>query len=556
MNNEQILPLLLVLIIFVYLSIYTLPINIHGDGKWHTLISKKITETGSILSHHPYQIMSSNENDITFYPITYPLVFHVMGSLFYMMGEDMAVKLSSPFFGALIALFIYLIFKDTNKYIGFFSALFAIILNGNRFIMVPLMEQYLLFAMVSSIYSLGSYFKTRNTIYILLTGLFLGLLISIKMQGMYLSAIVLFYIFLKFGYEAIKNRSIQKTKAFALLLFILVLISSIPLYDQIERNGTFGFVPGSGFSNFIPDSLKTLMPSFLDSKYPEDPIAQEVRIIRVGYWPEEMTLSQSFQQFILFPRFYNMALSKTYLQNTYLWMLIFSILLLFGFQYLFKKDRNIPFLLLLLFISEIVISSIFTTRAFQYHVVGISILAIFSMAGLFKIGSLIRALPYRKMIVPFILLFLITNLTTGYTIFIHETLWKNEGRETDYHLYAYKQMGEFVKSSTPKDAIFLAAETNFKYYCERNAIWINEGGGAKIPTIFSTDDQNGAIKWLKHYNIHYIFIDKGQTQRNGLYDYIPPHGLLDYIDKSPYFKKLYSYPPKEEILILYEVVYE
>jgi hypothetical protein len=79
---------------------------------------------------------------------------------------------------------------------------------------------------------------------------------------------------------------------------------------------------------------------------------------------------------------------------------------------------------------------------------------------------------------------------------------------------------------------------------------INELGGHDIPKIYSANSPEEAIEYLKEYNITYIWISQLQID-TGIYEWIPRHGLLDFIDFAPqYFQKVYQ----NDLIRIYQVL--
>jgi len=240
-------------------------------------------------------------------------------------------------------------------------------------------------------------------------------------------------------------------------------------------------------------------------------------------------------------------------------MVIFVFIFVLGCQYLFRQDKKMFSIILYSFIVDFSTAYLFPGNIYQYHVYGITTLSILLFSGLYGMLFLHRKLavkagfslhPLFKALWIILLLLLFLNLSYGYSTFIHQPYYQNSGRQADRYVSAYERMGNFIQRNTPEDAIFLAAETNFGYYCRRNHLWISEGGGSKIPLIFRSNDPNEALRWLNYYNVDYILINRDQTERFGVSDYIPRQGLLEYLDKSDYFVKMYEV---DNLLTLYKV---
>ena len=548
-NLERSIPFALLIGVFIFTSLYTTSSNIHGDGLIHTVFAREIIKTGDLLQYDPYSIVVIDGVEIINYPVYYPQTAHVMMALFYMLGGDELLKYFSPFFAALTSLYIYLLLRPVNKFGAFFASISGIILNSPRFIMTPLIEQPLLFAMMSSLYFYYMFLKKQNRRDLLLAGLFLGLTLAIKQQGFYFIA-VLFVCGALIGiYKESKktNRNEMKLLERFVFIFIIVvalLVSSAPLIDQIQRNGILMVVHGHS------------IPPFLESKYHSDSEAIQITRNRLGYQFNYESPIESLNVYFLQPLYYNHALSflRNETKNAVLWGILFSILFAFGIIYMFKKDKLLSSLIVFIFGVVVTFSYLTNTYYLQYHNIGVVILGMCLSLGLFYIKNVIKALKIHRMVTPLTILVVITAVTCSYINEIHQPLWKHSGRYDDDHLNAYKKMGDYVQKNTPKEAIFLTSDTGFKFYSERRTVWVSEWGNAKVPLIFETENEEEALYWLAYYNISYIFIDQRQTMREGLNDYISPHGLLKYIESSPHFRKMYSNPNKET-LMLYKVLY-
>ncbi|HEC92199.1 MAG TPA: hypothetical protein ENI51_04270, partial [Candidatus Atribacteria bacterium] len=530
-NENHILPLVLFIGIFSFVSFYTLSANIHGDSKMHILFAKEIVKHGNLLQYSPYEVFMRSDGELTNIPIYYPLTTHTTIALFYMIGGEEVLKFFSPFFAALTALFIYFLLKHINKYGAFFVAIFAIVLNSPRFMMTPLLEQSLLFAMVASLYYYYTFLRKLNKKYLLLAGLFLGVTLAIKQQGLYFFTIIFIHCISVGIYKKIKKNETKLLKQFVLMIVITSVVCSGPLIDQMQRNGVL-----------IQLNYKFNIPPFLESQFPADLEAvRELHEIK-GYSIDYKTLLEIFPVYLLHPFYYNHSV-EILKQHDILqflgYLLINSFLFTIGLIFIYRNDKMLSFLLIIIFITTMFVTYITDTFPIQYNNIGVAILSICLLFGLFGMKNVIRNLKIRKIVVSLIILISVITIVNSYVTEVHEPLWKNPGRYDDYYLNAYKKMGEYVQNNTPKDAIFLTGGgigTAFCYYSERRSLWITEFGNAKVPLIFKTKNEEEALHWLEYYNISYIFIDMRQTTCRGVNDYIPLQGLLDYVDSSSHFK--------------------
>lgn len=540
------LPLILVIIVFFYLTVYVLPANIHGDGKFHTLYAREIVDTGRLPEHEPYSLVPAADETVHL-PINYPLSSHTLMALFYMIGGETALKFFSPILGMLVALFVYLLLRPISKHGALAAGLFTVILNSQRFIMVPLMEQLLLFGMVASLYFYYLLIKKRQKRYILLTGLFLGLVLATKQQGLVFFGAILAHAIFTGVYRKARDGDFGLLKLVAPILIIAAIVSSGPLLDQLDRNGV------------IVEEGSLTIPPFSTPKVPIDDEAYDEVLEITGYDIVYDSPLETLGAYLLHPFWYSSALGflrDNAIIGSFLCFLM-ALLFLAGTRYLFRKDKLLLSLVSSVFLVEVLATYFTDTRPFQYHNIGLATLGIILVFGLLGVAESARfpnVTKFARLALPS--LFVIGTLT-GY-IATHAAEWNDSGRYEDYYLKAYQEMGDFVSNSAPEDAVFLTgggAGTAFQYYSRRQTSWITEWGGAKIPSIFEAEDEEEALFWLKYYNIDYVFIDTRQTTWFGLSDYIPAHGLLDYIDDSSHLKKVYGAYPDDEILKLYKVIY-
>jgi hypothetical protein len=141
----------------------------------------------------------------------------------------------------------------------------------------------------------------------------------------------------------------------------------------------------------------------------------------------------------------------------------------------------------------------------------------------------------------------------GYINYVYP-LWGQSGRESDSQLEGYKRIGNYVQTHTPSDAIFLAAETSFRYYAQRDIVWLNESIGDTVYDVISTSSDKDAIDGLRKLKASYVVINREQIQRRGVNDYLPPDGLVAYIDHSRYFTKVYDAFNNKQ-LVVYKINY-
>jgi len=534
------LPLaLLCCLVFAYICVFVLPNNIHDDGMANGLLAKEIATTGDLLEHRPYHVMDASGGEVQYMPIAYPQTSHLAMALFYLIGEETFLEFFSPLFAVLTALFVYLLLSQVNRPVAFLAALVAVVINTDRFTMVPLVEQPLLALAVMSLYFYHRLLRTRQVRYVLLTALFLGLCVASKQQGLLVLATILSHGVCVAVYEYVKRKDLHVLKLIMSMLAVVTIIAFIPLFDQVDRNGTLDYVPG-----------ESALP-FLESNFPVDPEAEAIHEELIGYWPSYSSVFGVLKQYFLYPIRYTSGGAGGAIAIALLCLV--SVCLVFSVAYLYGRDRALLSILLLVLLAEVIVTYLTDTPVHQYHVVGLSVYAILLVAGLR--GAWGAARPWVGKRLAVIGAAALASALIAAPLVIYYPPWDNSGRYNDYYLEAFSQMGAYARENTPEDALFIAANEGFMYYAERDALWLNEGGGAKVPLIFSTDDESEALLWIRDYGVDYVFIDMRQLDRAGLFDYIPGCGLLDYIDSSSHFQEVCSVRPDGEALILYRIIW-
>lgn len=532
-HKKNIIPFLLLIGVFIFVSLYTTTTNIHGDGLLHTYFAREIVESQNLLPHYPHNIMESDSKGIIYMPISYPQLAHVSMSLFYLVGGELALKFISAFFAAIVSLFVYLLFRDISKFIAFSCGLLVIIINSQRFIgLNPLMEPILLFGTISSIYYYHKYFKTFAIKDLVLTALFLGFTASIKQQGMIVCFLIFAHAIATLIYQISEPKKVKvlSFKCITLIFLIFLFVAFGPISEQIIRNGTIDFAPTG--SNRIP---------YFEPKYIINSEAYENLDQWLGpnYWPKYTSLFHIVKTYTLWPLYYNQSVYAVNATN--IWIYIPLILIIFGIRYLYVKDKMLLSILLFLFIAEILTTYLVQTPIGAYHVIGLGITSMFIPMGLLTLTNNFAKFNQRRVKI-FAAVVLVLLIVPPYVQFVHMPLWGNSGRIDDTTLNGYENLSVFVhESDIPNDSIFLGAL--FRYYLNRDQIWLNAGGGAKVPLILSTQNESVALFWLNYHNVDYIAIDINQIKRRGVKDYIPPDGLISYIDNSENFTKIYDDAP-------------
>ncbi len=538
--------------IFIFFACITLRINIHGDAKFHTLFAKESAETGDLVRHNPYWIYEFQNNERIYVPIPYPLTSESLFSIIYLIGDETALKLYSPIMATIIFLLIYLCLKELSKFQSILISLLATLAISERLIMTPLIEPFLALVLLAGLFSIKKYFVSDRENYLYMSGLFFGVGAAIKQQGLFAVITIIGYFCCLFLFQYIKKTGIlfNNKKVFLIFILITMTVPSVALFDQIHRNGTIAFAPGSTkLPSWLP--FNSFLQPLTDSKFPSKPEALKIRYEIIGYNKEKRGLSATTKSFVLSPFLFYRSVLTSWITLPYK-NLFNLILILFIFQIIKKNlffKRNILFWLLvfLLILEEITASYILTTPVYQYHSFGIILITIIVSL------SVIRFREDSRFLNSISVVLLILIFVFGYNKFILSTISDN-GREDDYHIEGYKKVGEFVNNNIPKDKIFLSAETSFRYYAQRDTVWMNESIGDIVYEILIADNPQLLKGKLAILNVDFVIIDKSQNKRRGLIDYLPADGLFSKIKNNEDFIKIYD-PYNDGEIEVYKVNY-
>lgn len=537
-NKEKILVMLFSLLVFGFYSYIVFTINIHGDSKYHALSAKVSVEQGSLTPYQPYRIYTYQNNERIYMPIAYPLTAESLFTVMYLFGNENMLKLYAPLFATIIFLISYLCIRELGIVQASIASAFGVLAIGERLIMTPLMEPYFIVALLIVCLLLKKYFIAEKPSLLYLSAFFIGVASSVKQQGLILSLYFLFFIFSFFIYKLIKKKytTLYCLKTFSFIILIAFFVPFLAFSNQISRTGTLAYAPGgTGLNSSIPFS-KYIQP-ILTSKFPSNPAALEAIRETIGYNKDKVNLINKLKGFIMSPFLYYRSVTVDFYESYQLMLISFiPVLFLFGLlskEHIVMKDR---FLLLLFFGAvgtETISSFLFRTPITQYHSFGVLLttILIFFFAFRFTIaGRYLRLLVLSILTIFFI---------TGYVTYLYP-LWGQSGRENNTQLEAYKRIGNYVKNNTSPNAVFLAAETSFRYYAQRDIVWLNESIGDSIHTTVSTSNDKTAVDALKKLRADYIVINRDQEKRVGVNDYLPPKGLVSFIDHSKYFTKVYD----------------
>lgn len=550
--KETFTVLLFSLLIFMGFSVVVLHSNIHGDAKYHTLTAKESAEQGALMQHQPYRLFEKQGEKRIYMPIAYPLTTESLFTIFYLFGGEMSLKLYSPLFATFIFLIAYLCIREAGTFQAAFISLLGTIAIGERLLMTPLMEPYLILCLLLACFLLKKFYQTKNYTFFFLTSLFLGTAAAIKQQGFILAMFIVLFTFIFFIFQIVKKEAtiLKAIGTFSLFIFLFLLVPTPAFKNQIDRTGTLAYAPGgTGINAALPFS-KQIQP-LLNSSLPSDPKALESIRKIIGYNKQKVNLINKFKGFLLSPFLYYRSTDTGFYTSAVSMLLNLLVVIIglgiFSQDKIIKKNRFTLILFTSLIGAEVINSYLFRTPITQYHSFGVLITTVLLFFFTFRfhfVGKYLKAL---------ILALFIAFFVNGYANFIYP-VWGQSGREDDRQIEGYTRIGNYAQQNTPPDAIFFAAETSFRYYAKRDIVWLNESIGDTVYAVSTAQNDTDALKDLHLLDADYIIINKKQIERRGVNDYLPPNGLLSFIDHSKHFTKVYDAFNDNE-MVVYKINY-
>jgi len=491
--------LLLAAIVFAYLCLWALPININSDGLFHLNAGRGIAETGSLLELQYHEVN---------HPINYPETYHVLLALAYMEGGEGLVKLLSPLCGVLVALFLYLTLRPISRCLAFVSAVAAIALLTHELIQ-PYLEACLLAGAMGAIHYGTRFLRTRERGCLLLCCLFVGLSMSVKQQGLYFFGVMVLVLASLSVYMRLKHRPVYRPGSLSVIVLVPTVMALAPLWDQVDRNGT-------------------LLPLLVD-------------VSRVHSYE---AVSAIVKEYILGPGFWQSPSGWV----SYLAIPAFGLLAL-GAVYLFKRDKLLAWMLLAMLLAEVVVASCTATGSLvrQYHVVGLCLAPAFIVSGVF----FLRGVPGLRSVSLLIAALILVIGTFGLYSY-QKNVWGNSGRCDDQHIAMYKEVGRYIAENTDPGAVFLADSVGFLYYSLEN-------GGYRITlySIFGCTNRQAAMNRIRSNNVDYVFLETRQPEKEAWWnDFVPPWPTENERDGSQDLQRVFFIQNGEEdAFILYRVIY-
>ncbi len=512
--------------------------NIHGDAKFHTYFAKETIKSGFLVKEQPHRIFNINDGNRVYMPIAYPLTSESLFSILYAFGGEDMLKMYSPFMATLIFILVFILLSEFGKGRALLISLIATISISERLLMTPLIEPYIVVLLLSAVILLKKFIIENDNQSFILSGIFVGCAIAVKQQGLISAiSILAFIIFVAiYKYWTSKRENINIIYLLSLFVFTVIIIPLPAIKEQITRTGTFAFSPGE---TKLPKSmpLYEYIQPLLSSKFKVNSEASKAMEETIFYNKNKLSLTDSARGFLLAPFLFYRSINKGSIsvitENIY-YFIVATIVLSTLFFLKIKNKNFFWFFLIFLLSFEILTSNALKTPINQYHSFGIII------ATIVVINSLFIVTRYSNFTTNIVVTFILIYFISGYVYYIKPLLTQS-GREDNYHLEGYRRIGDFVTTSTPIDSIFLAPETSFRYYANRDTVWLNESIGDVVKKAIYSTDEHEILKLLSEkLFVNYIVINKEQTKRLGVNDYLPSTGLISIIDKSQTFTKVFD----------------
>jgi len=509
--------------------------GIWRDGPFHAMIAQKIVNERGLVSYSPFNVVNITENGKTYWPTAYPLAYHLLLAIMYMLGGEKGMLFLSPLLSSFSVLGVYIIAKRFfgNKLgilaVAFFSTDIVV-----GFVSASVyMDILILFFTILAIIEFESLVNSKMKFSPVLTGLWIGMLTSIKQTGI-LTALSLIAYGIILSLFALKiKKDTQKLKQILKSIVIAILMAFPFLLYQFLTFGSLLYPPFTA--------------PFMNEKWIID--------------PKSATYLQRFQPEYVKP-IYDI-LYETFLYPFPLTIsgviasALLGILALIGFFYTIKNRRK-PHLieLFVLSISSLVFIILFRLVIPRYFLFLRIFSAIYVIQGIKQTQEFLTIpkvfqrtnhnFPTRnryKNVISFLFMILIC-FSLLYQIAVEIDIRNASDRIGERvirgRIVAYQQAGKWVQDNTPPNVLILGGRAHeIAYYTQRDTLWIFWFGAHNIPKIFHARTAQEALIYLASYKIDYIWLDRLQVA-NGFYELIPLHGLNDIIGFSPFFEKVFE----------------
>jgi hypothetical protein len=523
-----------------------------SDPAAHAMVGREIARTLQLQPCFPYFVTGTG----THYPIAYPQLFYVFLAFSYILGGEVGMKLVSPIFATLTILAVFFFVRKLFNSLTALIASFLLIGERHLFLVTAeaFMEGAVTFFSIVALFGYFTYLKNRKKRFFVLSLVSLGLLLATKQQGLLVVAILAIFALV----FTVKEICIKKVGVFSavkqnivsvfLLLLTSFLIASPFLYYQISTTGTFDYPPATDLTKI-----------FFQPKWVED--AESIRYLasRSNF---RITLLEPFLYLLLIEYYATMYIP------------LVSFLIILGFALIISKKEYTDFLLLMASFLLVYFSvMLYMVLPWRYMVtlpvLSMIIAAIGASWIIRKLASInlgdprLRnifgaSFPKEKckkvLIVGFVILFLMlptfASIQANYVKCYTGENSTSGGYWPD-RLKKVREAAEWLNEHTNStDIILVDRWLEVGYYSERNVLCINEMGGHNLPKLYAAGTTIEAMNYIKEYNITYIWISQLQIDRS-MYEWIPRHGLLDFIDFAPsYFEKVYQ----NDLIRIYRVL--
>ncbi len=512
----------LLIILFIITTFFISFSNrIEGDAAFHALVSKEISEKGKIINSTSY-ILANEKNN---FPIAYPEIFHLIGSLNYLYAGKSAFLFLPVLYGALslyfLAMILYLIHKNLIA-VSMGVTILALNLYFLDYSSKYFMETGLVFSVLASFRYAMKYISQKNVSNLYISSIFFGLSVTIKQQG--LVALPIFAIILFFSY--LWTRSI---KQIIISISIFILIAAPPMIQLFFSTGSILYA-GDNPPKIIQIIEQPIRNVFGVKLLESD---KQWNMINQGRRDEEITTWRSISNntaawitqdnlssipwaeltgillLILLFRIISLRSTKDFI------MLIFLVLFYFLLYYLARPRYALPLIVLPSVVIFYIINTLTTLK-----------------------------------VQPRIILFFVILLTMYISINFSSNFLDTVNRD-DFGFYGVynKERGIQLQSlydsiKTDKNKTFtilspLPYET--AYYAMRPTIWANPYGATDLFNSLLDPDENKSIKMLKKYRIKYLIIYNDRLMKFTNWAGInPTDGLFSKIAYSKNFQLIKS----------------
>ena len=541
----------LILLLFIADVSFRLPLALslalQGDSATHALVGEQIVATGRLPDQIPYFVADPGKG----WPVAYPQFFFVLLAGGYAVAGEAGLKAISPLLGSLTVVFLFVFAR--RLYGVKVAALSAIVLMGERHLFIvtieTLMESAVALFTLVAFFEFHYYIEKRRNRDLLGAIAGLALLLSTKQQAyVAILSLVLTTPLLAAFFRLHRERkpagwSFPFRAALATIIGAL-LIASPWLVLQIQTAGTVDYPPGLAITH-----------SFMTPKWTVDPDSMQVlNSIRavVFYVPPEQAAG-----FLVYLQFYTAPIP---------FLFVIAITTVVGYLAI-ALDRTKRIFAILLSANQVTYVFLLWYWALPWRYLvavavfsalpaGLGAFRIIELAGKFALRSRIRPVKalesYRVISLSLVLFLVVVPTVVNLEANRNQALIGNQSTTGGIfwgRMEYVKEAGAWIERNTNDSALILGDRwPEVAYYSHRRVIALSELGGHDLPLIYSSWDPAEAKAILNYYGITHIWISQLQIDRSW-YEWIPRHGLIDYVDYSPLFLKVYQNP----LITIYEV---